>query len=244
MERSITLALLLFLTLCLFASRSLLSQELAASDQSVVADHMGEHLVRITAIKSFIIMGNLDAVREPAIWLAEHDSVPGLPAGVAPYLNSMRDFGREVVRAPNLKAAAVAVSELARSCGSCHFANDLGLAFGYDTVPDEWADTISHMQRHQWAVDRMWEGMIGPSDVAWNRGVDMLIDVPLRPADVVNAMTTGVDIVALDRMARRIHSLGSRGTDTRTPEARSEMYGEVLGLCADCHTQLGRGPGQ
>lgn len=244
MKRSVSLASMLFFALSVIIGRPLLSEEIAVAEPSSVADHMSEHLDRITSIKAFIIMGDLAAVREPALWLAEHESASGLPDDVAPYLKSMRNFGREVAGAANLTVAAVAVSSLAESCGNCHFANDVGLAFGFDTVPDEWADTVSHMQRHQWALDRMWEGLIGPSDAAWNRGVDMLIDVPLHPIDIVEATTTGVDMIALDKMARRIHSLGSRGLDARTPEARADLYGEVLGLCAKCHTQLGRGPGQ
>ena len=159
-------------------------------------------------------------------------------------MESMRSYGRKIVGTPDLKSAAKSVGGMARICGDCHLVNEIELEFGFDTMPAEWADTISHMQRHQWAVDRMWEGLIGPSDVSWNRGAEMLVDVPLHPLDVMDEETSDADSAALDKIALRIHSLGSRGTDARTPDARSEMYGEVLGLCADCHITLGRGPGR
>ncbi len=228
----------------LFATmiRPLPAQEVGAKNQSEVATHMHEHLTRITTIKAHIIMGNIDGVREPATWLAEHESVAGLPENFEPYVQMMRIYARQVVDAPDLDSAAVSVSRMARTCGNCHLVNEVDLEFGYDQKPAEWADTVSHMQRHQWAADRLWDGLIGPSDISWSRGTDMLVDVPLHPADVMDETTSGVNATMIDEIARRIHVLGGQGTNTRTPHARSELYGEILGLCADCHTRLGRGP--
>jgi hypothetical protein len=233
-----------FLVFALFAimPRSLPSQEIDADDASEIANHMHEHLTRITTIKSFIIIDDLNGVREPATWLAEHDSVPGLPSNFAPYVELMRVYARQVVAASDVKSAAESVSRMARTCGNCHLVNDVELEFGFDTRPGDWPDTISHMQRHQWAVDRLWEGLIGPSDVAWSRGTEMLVDVPLSPVDLVNEATDGMDLTATDEIAHRVHVLGGQGTNTRTPDARSALYAELLGLCADCHTALGRGP--
>jgi hypothetical protein len=67
----------------------------------------------------------------------------------------------------------------------------------------------------------------------------MLIDAPLLPSDVTSATDNVAEIA---RIARRIHALGGIATETKTPDARSELYAEVLGLCASCHTLLGRGP--
>ncbi len=67
----------------------------------------------------------------------------------------------------------------------------------------------------------------------------MLIDVPLLPSDVTRTTDNDAEI---GNIARRIHALGGIGTETKTPDARSELYAEVLGLCASCHTLLSRGP--
>jgi hypothetical protein len=231
------------LTLIVLTARELLAQEAVAEGESDVATHMHEHLDRITTIKSLIIMGDLDGVREPAIWLADHEAVSGLPENFEPYVGLMRQYAREVNNATDLKSAAMSVSSMARTCSNCHLVNEIEIEFGYDQEPGQWSDTISHMQRHQWAADRLWEGLIGPSDTAWNRGTDMLIDVPLHPDNVMNEDSADVDTEAIDQLARRIHLLGGQGTNMKTPSARSELYGELLGLCADCHTRLGRGPG-
>jgi cytochrome c553 len=223
--------------------RLLPAQEVRGENETEVATHMHEHLDRITTIKSLIIMGNLDGVREPAIWLADHEAVPGLPTNFEPYVGLMRQYAREVNNATDLKSAAISVSSMARTCSNCHLVNGVEIEFGYDQVPAEWSDTVSHMQRHQWAADRLWEGLIGPSDTAWARGTDMLVDVPLHPDKVKDGALDGVDSEAIDQIARRIHVLGGQGTNAKTPTERSKLYGEMLGLCADCHRRLGRGPG-
>ena len=238
------LASIIALTLIASTSRILPAQEVRGEDETEVATHMHEHLARITTIKSLIIMGNLDGVREPAIWLADHEAVSGLPEDFEPYVGLMRQYAREVNNALDLKSAAIAVSGMARTCSNCHLANEVEIEFGYDQMPAEWSDTVSHMQRHQWAADRLWDGLIAPSDTAWDRGMNMLVDVPLHPDDVTDENSADVDTAALDRIARRIHKLAGLGTIATTPTARSELYGEMLGLCADCHTRLGRGPGQ
>jgi hypothetical protein len=63
------------------------AQEVGEQDESEVATHMHEHLTRSTTIKAHIIMGELDGVREPATWLAEHESVAGLPSNYEPYVD-------------------------------------------------------------------------------------------------------------------------------------------------------------
>jgi hypothetical protein len=218
------------------------AEEMGAEDESEVATHMHEHLDRITDIKTSIIMGQLDGVRAPATWLAEHESVPGLPANFVPYVEMMREYARQVVMAADLDSAAVAVSSMARTCGNCHLVHEVDLKFGYDRLPNNDKDTVSHMQRHQWGADRLWEGLIGPADFSWNLGTDMLVDVPLHSADVVDGKTNSEDAAVIDDIAHRLHVLAGQGISARTPDSRSGLYGEILSLCAGCHTRVGGGP--
>jgi len=239
-KKLLSLALIFVLTLVVTSFTPSLAQVVADEGRTAIADHMHEHLVQISTIKSAIIAGNLDDVVEPASWLADHETPPILPAEFESYVVRMKSYARRVVDAESLVSAAESVSAIAKTCGNCHLVNDVNLEFGYDRIPRmDVEDVVTHMQRHQWAMDRLWEGLIGPSDAAWNRGTDMLIDAPLLPTDV----TTATDnIVEIGNIARRIHALGGIGTETKTPDARSELYAEVLGLCASCHTLLRGGP--
>jgi hypothetical protein len=234
------LALILILALLAIAFGPSAAQVVYEEDRSAVAHHMHEHLTRISTIKSAIIAGKLENSREAASWLADHETAADLRAEFEPYIILMRSHARYVIEAEDLTSAAESVSEMAKTCGNCHLVNDVNLQFGYDRRSrEDLEDVIAHMQRHQWATDRLWEGLIGPSDAAWNRGADMLIDAPLLPSDVTSATDNVAEIA---RIARRIHALGGIGTETKTPDARSELYAELLGLCASCHTLLGHGP--
>ena len=234
------LALMLVVTLVTPTHRSTLAQVVSDEDKSTIADHMHEHLTRIGMIKYAIVAGNLQDVVEPASWLADHETAAGLPKEFESYVVQMKDYARRVIEAQNINSAAESVSKMAKTCGNCHLVNEVNLEFGYDQMPRrDVEDVVTHMQRHQWATDRLWEGLIGPSDTAWNRGTDMLIDAPLLPSDVT---TSTDDVAEINNIVRRIHALGGIGTETKTPDARSELYAEILGLCARCPTLLGRGP--
>jgi hypothetical protein len=98
------------------------------------------------------------------------------------------------------------------------------------------------MQRHQWAMDRLWEGLIGPSDAAWTRGTAELAEEALHAADLSDSVTAS-EANELENIAREVHELGAAGVGLTSLNDRSQVYGRILGLCADCHTRIGRGPG-
>jgi cytochrome c553 len=233
-------ALILVVALVATTHRPTLAQVANDEDNSTIADHMHEHLTRIGMIKFAIVAGNLPDVVEPASWLADHETAAGLPKEFESYVIQMKDYARRVIEAQNLISAAESVSNMAKTCGNCHLVNEVNLEFGFDRMPRmDVEDVVTHMQRHQWATDRLWEGLIGPSDTAWNRGTDMLLDAPLLPSDVTRATANTEEIAEI---AHRIHALGGIGTETKTPDARSELYAELLGLCARCHKLVGNGP--
>jgi len=220
------------------------SQEVSDDEMSGIVDHMHDHLDRITGIKTSIIMGNLEGVREPAKWLAEHEAPSSLPDNYEPFIEAMRSYAGKVLVAPDFQTAADAVSGMAITCSGCHQANKVTLKFDVEMKPEEWGETKMHMQRHQWGVDRMWEGLMGPSDEAWSAGTDILVDIPLHPYDVAGDAVDMEDTIAIDVIAQRLHALGGQGAYTHAPAERQKMYGEVLSICADCHTRLDRGPGE
>jgi hypothetical protein len=61
--------------------------------------------------------------------------------------------------------------------------------------------------------------------------------------DVATESTSEADAAKVEKIARRVHSFGSQSAKSVTPDQRSDLFGEVLGLCAECHTTLGAGPG-
>ena len=207
---------------------------------SAFAEHMHGHLDEVAAIKAAVIAGDLDGVIEPATWLATHDEPEGMPEAWQPYLEEMRLYAARASNAQDLLTAASAVSEIGRSCGGCHQATGFKVAFGMDERPPSDVQNLrTQMQRHLWAADRMWDGLIGPSDAAWNRGTEILTEVQLTAGDITDKPGQKGQVSALVVRAR---SLGEQGSLATSSELRSGLYGEFLSLCASCHSLTGGGP--
>jgi len=229
------LAMIMALTACVSAD----NDPPAATEG--FAEHMHGHLEQISAVKAAVIAGDLEAAREPATWLAEHQEPPGMPDAWAPYVNDMRMQASVAASAENIETVAVAVSEIARSCGSCHAATGFAVAFGYDQRPPaEEQNLMTQMQRHLWAADRMWEGLIGPSDIAWEWGTEMLAEVQLAGSQITDAPDKKARV---DELVEQIRDVGSTGSTAPAGPSRSAMYGQFLSLCANCHSLTGGGPG-
>ncbi len=220
------------LLLCL-----LLATSGSAQDAATHA-HMQEHLERVNAIRDAILLSDVESVREPAVWLADHDPLPDIELIYEPFVLSLREHAVEIVSAADVETAAAATARIAVDCGNCHRATDVEPDFGQARTPPEWSDLASHMQRHSWALDRLWEGLIGPSDIAWSRGIRMLAEAPLLGVEPAwdDSESTG------DVLARRVHELGVDAASALTPEARIIVYQKMLATCAACHAQTGGGP--
>jgi len=213
-----------------------------ASDEqiSAAAQHMHSHLDRVIAIKAAVIDGNLDAVRAPANWLATHNPPGSIPAAFLPFEEEMRNFARLAATAETLDTAAAAVSQIGQACGDCHLASGLAVSFGYASPPpDDQASTVSQMQRHLWAADRMWAGLIGPSDAAWDSGSGILANLNLKASNLTKDPRKQTRV---DELVREIRVVGASGVDAVSTETRTVVYGELLSLCASCHSLTGGGP--
>lgn len=212
----------------------------AIAQDSDLTAHMQEHMQRISQIKTAVIRGDLDGLRRPAAWLAQHEPSPEASILYVPFILSMRGHASEILEAQDANEAAGDVSVIATDCANCHIASEIVIDFGNAADPPAWSDMESHMQRHQWAIDRLWEGLIGPSDASWSRGIRMLAEAPLHGTEAVwdGSVTGG------DEMARRVHELGREAATALLPHARAAVYGEMLGVCADCHTRTGGGLSQ
>ncbi len=195
--------------------------------------HMHSHFDRITQIQQAVIRGDLDATRDPARWLAEHEPPPGLEQNFSTYLTAMRKAANQTLNAKSVDQAAAGVSTMAMACAECHVESGGNAPFPRLTPPADEPGVRAHMQRHQWAADRLWEGLIGPSDQAWNQAVDLLVEVPLHPTDVSGETDRQITV-----LTRRVHELGAQGYVADSIEDRGDLYAEFLATCAQCHSRL------
>lgn len=204
--------------------------EPAETPRSNVRVLMHEHFIITMLSRNAVIVGDLEAAREPANALADHRYAADLPAAWEESLDRLQDAARQAAVARDLPAAARGVAEMARVCGDCHLAASGKAELGDSSEPASGkTDSVEErMGRHILALDRMWIGLTGPSDDAWRDGAKVLVHAP--------AKTRGQELTPEFRAAlREVRALGTRAERAAGSVQRAEVYGQLLSTCAGCH---------
>jgi len=203
---------------------------------------MHEQLGKVTIVQHAVIRGDLETAAVPAKWMADHQEVAGFPASTASYVADMKKFAANVAGARDIKGAATATTMMFSYCGGCHVAAKVTPAFPDLPKPTWTKGTAAHMLEHQWAVDLMYQGLAGPSDALWKKGVEALRAAPLSAKDLPKDASLTAEIVASEK---KVHEQADKALKTTDAGTRVALYSEVLGECATCHSLHGRvwGPG-
>lgn len=202
--------------------------------------HMLAHFNQVVEIRDAVVSGDVDATRPPARWLANHqfkaEEYPMPQAQEA--LQEMRAESRAIMAQSGIPDLAMSVGRLGAACGSCHTALHGGPHINVPAAPPTppaGATPEAHMKQHAWASERLWEGLIGPSEGSWIVGAAALAGPALdfgpsgsAPARVLELQAK---LTQLAQRAREAHGLQDRAT----------IYGQLLETCADCHEILGTG---
>lgn len=199
--------------------------------ETAAPSHMYAHYEQVGELRTAVINGDLGETRGPARWLASHKG-DEFPAQAQEYLEQMRAEGRIILAQNELTDVANSVARMGVACGSCHTALNGGPKFKATDAPAASTGPDAHMIRHAWAIDRLWDGIIGPSDGAWTEGVSALTGAPLD---------FGTDKVPAQagELSKKVHELASTARQAHTPKQRAEVYGQLLQTCELCHSVLG-----
>jgi cytochrome c553 len=189
------------------------AREAPAASAEVLED-MHEHVSRVRVVEEAVIRGDLEAAREPAKWLAEHEEPAGLPADTGRFLTEMRTAARQVAEADDIESAAHATARMAAGCGSCHRASSTSANLPAVIVPAPATDRAGHMREHQAAVDLLYRGLAAPSDENWKKGAEMLQHAPLTAEDLGDVKKEA------QAAAARVHELGARAASAGDHGAR------------------------
>ncbi len=232
--RPVLVAIVAFLALgagtCAERAEPRNQREIAGATTAQMVDHFDEAL----AIRDALIEGDLEAARRRARALVERRPAD-LPAQADRYAADFRVAAQAVIEAPDRGTAGRAVGRLAASCGACHQGLSVGVDLAPPAPPPTDPSTAGHMLRHLWAADRLWEGLVVPSDEAWARGAAALADAALRPETLSPDLPLYPKIEAL---ALRVHSLGDEGKTAVDTGYRIDIYAGLLATCARCHGLL------
>jgi len=200
-------------------------------DQALVRYHMQRHFEDLRTVERLLVSGNLDDAKALAFMLSKSEADPGL----APWAAQSREVvsaARALAAARNVDEALRREARVAAACGDCHLRTyDMPMFEPPAIAPPDRHTVAARMARHQWAVDRIWESMVGASDQHWRAGLDVLATTPLPFAEVPDAAALGNRLQVLARAA-----LAKRGKSTSA--GRATTYGELLVTCERCHAAL------
>ena len=195
-----------------------------------VRPRMREHFAKGAAMRDAVIRADLEGVRAPAKWLAEHPQ-DDLPAAAEPNIREMQRLAAVVAAAPDLAQAARGVANLAAACGACHTAIQVTPTL-MATVPRAEDKTLAgHMRKHYRAADLLYRGLVVPSEHSWNLGAEVLTGDPVE-LELSQGPMAKPEIEAL---AKRLHGLAEEAGKAGDAKARSEVYGRMLETCSECH---------
>ncbi|HEY4243217.1 MAG TPA: hypothetical protein VGM88_25570 [Kofleriaceae bacterium] len=201
------------------------------ADPHAVAFHMRMHFEDLRMIERFLVSGKLEESTALAGLLARPSTDPAL----APFA---RDSSRVVAAAQEL-AKATSIDDalrlevrVAAACADCHAAAKVSPLLGkVPPEPPAAPGAPARMARHAWAVDRLWEGVIGGDDFRWSIGLRVLASAPMTMAPLTDATPLGERLqhLAAAQLATRM---------TTDLDQRATAYGEMLVTCAACHASL------
>jgi len=219
---------LMLLTACGTEAESKPSQ--LGDKLEAVIQRMHARFAAVQQIEQGIVTNRLGDVQTAAQSIAELED-PEIQPAWQPYLTSVRDAAKDVAAAEDIGEAAQRAARLGYQCSRCHDAIGGRVAFRGVPRPDTGQKLQATMASHQWAVSRMWEGVIGPSQERWLAGAKALQKAPMTYVAESGALGIENDVGTVRTLSRRAETV-------KTPLARAELFGQLLGTCVRCHAAI------
>ncbi len=200
----------------------------------VVAEWMRSHFLAGREIRDALVRGELDDARARLAVMGTEAGPPGAPASWEPRLEVLRASAREAATARGLPDVARAFGDVGSACAGCHTALEVQPEFDSEAIPPAAEDAPAAMRRHQWAAERMWQGLVGPAADRYREGALVLAEAPLHPAELVVGQAPPIEVAQL---AERVRDVAGQASRAASDEERAALYGRLLATCAACHSQ-------
>jgi hypothetical protein len=191
--------------------------------------YMLTHFAHSEDMRRALIADDLTALHAAAEGVAKDEWTPSLRSDWRPHVDAVRHAARKAQTAASLEAAATAFADLGAACSSCHRATG---GPGSPRFPTPSPDSPELMLAHEIATERLWQGLIAPSDQAWLAGAKGLLEAPELDSDVQ-------EVAALTSHVRDL----ARRAKTMPPDRRGRMLADLLLTCASCHRRVTVRPG-
>ncbi len=193
---------------------------------------MHKDFSRTADIQTAVVQGRMDRAQRAASWILEHRDQRPFPPEAEAYRKEMLGYASRIAEAEDMKEVASQTGRMAGACGSCHESVDGGPRFVVGTPSPGGKTQAARMIRHLWAADRMWEGLVGPSDEAWMAGAQAMAETqPVMAGALQTSTAPGTSQV----LFREVNLLATEALNAKGTEARADVYGRLLETCNGCH---------
>ncbi|MEM6989559.1 MAG: hypothetical protein AAF721_03650 [Myxococcota bacterium] len=196
---------------------------------------MHEWLGGVSRLRDAVVRGlPSEVVREAARLDRDLDHLREAPTEWQSSLQRLRRQTSRLDDGASLAEAGVVIAEMAETCGACHESSRattaVEAALPEPALPAD--DSRAHlMQHHGWGTERMWEGLVIPSERRWIRGTTFF------------SMAPACEGSAMDERCAQARALARRAHTVTDRSGRVELLGEILSTCAGCHAEQA-GPAQ
>ena len=208
------------------ASKALQSTSAEGAGRRSTRGQMLSHYAGTTAMRRALVAGKLSEYQTAAGAVARDEWSPGSSAEELELTQRVRLAATAAQAAPSLVEAALALGAMGDVCASCHLD---AVAAEFPLAPEEPLEASNpSMLDHAIASDRLWAGVMLPSDESWASGISLLLDDP-GLADLPSEVTPA---------ERQLRGLAQRG-QAAEPEQRGRLLADMLVTCSGCHERLG-----
>ncbi len=200
-----------------------------------VQQQMYSHFQAALELRAGALFGDAEMLASAGARLATEPVSEELPAGSERFVRQMREAAVTASEAPTDSQRRRAAANVARSCGTCHKAYQVGPDFVVGgPVPGE---TLGmHMARQSRVSRLLWDGLIGPSEETWAAGAAALAEAAPFPREIVSRVQ---DTRVLEDAQQQLRILGTQAGQTTDPDERAQVLARVWGVCAGCHQLAG-----
>ncbi|MBT8396772.1 MAG: hypothetical protein HKO65_16190 [Gemmatimonadetes bacterium] len=201
---------------------------------------MHRNLSKTVDIQTGVVQGDLEKAKAAASWLLEREAGGLWPAGGEQYRQALLNSADRITEAQAVEEVALETGRLAASCGGCHMAQKGGPRFVVGSEAPGGESQEAQMIRHLWAADRLWEGLVGPSEEAWAAGALAMAET--QPA-LARAFRDSPAFGRIGAFLEEVNLLAREAVDAEDLDERADVYGRLLATCDRCHS-IGWGPAQ
>jgi hypothetical protein len=199
-----------------------------------LAYHMRSSFWDAVEARDALIKGDLARAQHYADALAQRDYAALVSPDWKHWVAQLQQHAKELSIAPNIGAAAQELGRMALVCGDCHDLHERGPShprmkpLPFEDPPDSYD---ARMHRHQLGMAQMWDGLVLPSEKAWQSGTVTITRAPLRAPEREGE---SVDAATAARI-EEIRALAKQARSADSYDARGQVYAELIARCASFH---------